>query len=111
MITTATQEQTSFFDSKITFLNTFKSTRHKNRTGSLSSPEILQSQYHSIATKNIKFENFISQVFKSKFSAEDVKDQIIKYVQAIETNYNEVLRSIRDMIDKEKITNRKIATE
>ena len=35
-------------------------------------------------------------------SAVDVKDHIIKYVMALETNYNKLIRQFRDVIDKEK---------
>jgi len=40
---------------------------------------------------NLKFEKFITVIFKSKMTPEDIKDQIIKYVQAIETNYMDAI--------------------
>lgn len=62
----------------------------------------MRSQYQQIPTKNIKFEKFINEVFKSKMGANDVKDHIIKYVQALETNYNELIRQFKDVIEKDK---------
>lgn len=41
----------------------------------------------------------------------EVKDQIVKYVQALETNYNEMIRSFRDIIEKDKIMQKKAASE
>lgn len=59
----------------------------------------------------MKFEKFLNDVFKSKKPAVDVKDEIVKYVQALETNYNEVIRSFKDLIDKEKSLQRKTQSE
>lgn len=44
-------------------------------------------------------------------TAIDVKDHIIKYVQALETNYNELIRSLKDLLDKEKQSARKVVSE
>jgi len=40
-----------------------------------------------------------------------VKDEIIKYVQALETNYNELIRSFKDIIDRERAAQRKAVSE
>jgi hypothetical protein len=55
-----------------------------------------------IVTKNTKFEIFIDTVFKSKMPAIEIKDHIIKYVQALETSYTEAIRDLKDVIEREK---------
>lgn len=70
-----------------------------------------RSNYAQIPTRNMRFEKFITDMFKSKMTAADVKDHIIKYVQALETNYNELIRSFKDVIEKEKLTQKKQVTE
>lgn len=103
LITAQTAEQTSFFESKLTG-NLAKAT-------SRNSPERIRSQYSQIATRNLKFEKFVNEVFKSKMSAADVKDHIVKYVQAIETNYNELIRSFKDRIVKAERDEKKIESQ
>lgn len=49
----------------------------------------------------------IDSLFKSRKSAADVKDEIIKYVQALETNYTELIRSLKDIIERERKEARK----
>ena len=53
-------------------------------------------------TVNQKFERFVDDLFDSHQKASDVKDQIVKYVQVLETNYSEVVRSLRDEINSYK---------
>lgn len=48
-------------------------------------------------------------IFKSKMSIEDIKDEITKYVQAIETNYNDTIRMLKDEIAREKNKYKKVA--
>ena len=55
-----------------------------------------------MVTQNKKFEIFLDAIFKSKMPAVEVKDHIIKYVQALETSYTEAVRDLRDGIEKEK---------
>jgi hypothetical protein len=50
----------------------------------------------------MKFEKFVDVLFKSRMQTEDVKDQIIKYVQALETSYTDAIRDLKDMVEKEK---------
>ena len=47
-------------------------------------------------------------IFKSKMPAVEVKDHIIKYVQALETNYTEAVRDLKDAVEKEKNQIRKV---
>jgi hypothetical protein len=53
-------------------------------------------------TVNQKFERFVDDLFDSHQKAADVKDQIVKYVQVLETNYSEVVRTLRDEINSYK---------
>lgn len=105
LITAQTAEQTSFFESKLTGGNLAKAPTSRN------SPDRVRSQYSQIATRNLKFEKFVNEVFKSKMSAADVKDHIVKYVQAIETNYNELIRSFKDRIVKAERDEKKLESE
>lgn len=41
----------------------------------------------------------------------DVKDEIIKYVQALETSYTEAVRDLKVIIDREKEGKRKLVAE
>ena len=50
----------------------------------------------------MKFERFIDVLFKSRMQTEDVKDQIVKYVQALETSYTDAVRDIKTLLEKEK---------
>lgn len=43
----------------------------------------------------MKFTKFLDLIFKSKMSKDDIKDEIAKYVKAIETNYNDTIRDLR----------------
>jgi hypothetical protein len=42
---------------------------------------------------------------------EEIRDEIMKYVQAIETNYNETIRMLKDEIGREKNKFKKVAFE
>jgi len=61
-----------------------------------------------MVTQNKKFEIFLEAIFKSKMPAVEVKDHIIKYVQALETNYTEAVRDLKDAVEKEKNQIRKV---
>ena len=105
--------QTSFDDRKInslfdscTAINSISkpltqqfSQRIKNRSN---------SRYKKISTMNTKFEKFLDLVFKSTMPTFDVKDEIVKYVQAIETSYMDAINDLKILIDKEKDTKRKV---
>lgn len=60
--------------------------RTKSQGGSLK-----ESRYRNIPSENIKFQQFIDLIFESKMQKEDVKFEILNYVQALETNYNETI--------------------
>ena len=66
-----------------------------------------KSRYRSIPTKNIKFEKFIELIFKSRMQTQDVKDEIVKYVQALETSYTDTIRDLKVIIDREKNKSKK----
>ena len=44
-------------------------------------------------------------------SPEDVKDQIIKYVQAIETNYMDAIQDLKSNLSKEKYQTKRAASD
>jgi len=62
-------------------------------------------------SKNLKFEKFLGDIFKSKKSADAVKDDIVKFVQAMETSYTEMIRGLRDQIAAEIKAAKQIRTE
>ena len=41
-------------------------------------------------------------IFKSRMQTQDVKDEIVKYVQALETSYTDAIKDLKVIIDKEK---------
>jgi hypothetical protein len=53
------------------------------------------SKYRHIATENIKFNKFLELIFKSKMKHEEIKSEIGKYVQALETNYNDTIKELK----------------
>ena len=76
----------------------FDRSRHSQRA-STRSP---RSRYRNIPTTNVKFMKFIDLIFKSRMQTDEVKDEIIKYVQALETSYTDAIRDLKNIIDKEK---------
>ena len=38
---------------------------------------------------------------------EEIQNEIIMYVQALETNYNDTIRDLRQLLDKEKLRSKK----
>ena len=69
------------------------------------------SRYKNIATRNTKFEKFIELIFKSRMQPEDIKDEIIKYVQALETSYTDAIRDLKYIIEKERASQKKVNAE
>lgn len=53
------------------------------------------SHYRFIPTENAKFSKFLELIFKSKMTKEDIRDEITKYVQALETNYTDLIKELR----------------
>lgn len=66
-----------------------------------------QSRYKVIPTENIKFQRFIDLIFASKMEKEDIKEEIVKYVQLLETNYNATIRDLKTTMEKERQKHRK----
>lgn len=54
---------------------------------------------------------FIQLIFKSRMPIDDIKDEIIKYVQALETSYTDAIRDLKAIIDKEKKSAKKVIAE
>lgn len=65
------------------------------------------SRYQTIPTMNVKFERFITTVFQSRMTTEDVKDQIVKYVQALETSYTEAIKDLKSVADRNALNMKK----
>ena len=61
------------------------------------------SRYRDIPTENMKFQQFIDLIFESKMKKDDVKFEILNYVQALETNYNGSIQEQKIRNDKLKI--------
>ena len=95
-----TTAQTSYLDSqmKAGSRGGFDRSRQSQRA-STRSP---RSRYRNIPTTNVKFMKFIDLIFKSRMQTDEVKDEIIKYVQALETSYTDAIRDLKNIIDKEK---------
>ena len=43
--------------------------------------------------------------------ADEVKEEIIKYVQALETSYTDAIRDLKSIIDREKKDSKKVVAE
>lgn len=70
------------------------------------------SRYRNIPSENLKFQQFIDLIFESKMPKDDIKFEIINYVQALETNYNDTIKEqkiknerLRGQLRKEKAKN------
>ena len=102
-VNTTTADQTSVFDSK------FMGSRMNQRSQRGKSRSLHQrSQFTQNVTQNKKFEIFLDAIFQSKMPTVEIKDHIVKYVQALETSYTEVVRELKDTIEKEKGQLRKV---
>ena len=69
------------------------------------------SRYRHIMTENVKFNKFLDAIFKSKLERLEIKDEISKYIQVLETNYTDTIRDLKQTIEKEKAKYRKAASE
>lgn len=69
------------------------------------------SRYRNIPTRNIKFERFIELILKSKMQQQDIKEEITKYVVALETSYNDSIRELKKAVELEKHKQRRIQAE
>ena len=65
----------------------------------------------NIPTTNVKFQKFIDLIFKSRMPTDDVRDEIIKYVQALETSYTDAIRDLRLIIDREKKAGKRVVAD
>lgn len=50
-------------------------------------------------------------IYSSKMSPEEIKDEIIQYVQALETNYNQTIRDLKVILEKERVKAKKSSFE
>jgi hypothetical protein len=112
-----TQAQTSYIGAQASYLTTGttpanvfinSSIAPTGRRPKTNSPT---SRYRFIPTENVKFEKFMDLIYKSKMRQDDIKDEILNYVQAIETNYNDTIRYLKDDLIKEKTRLKKLSFE
>lgn len=66
------------------------------------------SHYRFLPTENAKFSKFLELIFNSKMQKDDIRDEITKYVQALETNYTETIKELRQSLDKERLKAKKV---
>jgi hypothetical protein len=52
-----------------------------------------QSRYAKIPSENMKFQQFVDLIFESRMAKEEIKFEIMNYVQALETNYNDAIKT------------------
>jgi len=69
------------------------------------------SRYRHIMTENLKFNKFLDILFKSKLEKLEIKDEISKYVQVLETNYTDSIKDLKAQVEKEKARFRKANAE
>ena len=50
-------------------------------------------------------------IFKSKMPSDNIKDEIVKYVQALETSYTDAIRDLKAIIDREKKSAKKVVAD
>jgi hypothetical protein len=95
--------------SKITDRKQGKSmTAGKKERNSKESPV---SHYRFLPTENAKFSKFLELIFNSKMQRDDIREEISKYVQALETNYTETIKELRQSLDKERLKAKKVQAE
>ena len=59
----------------------------------------------------MKFSKFLDLVFKSKMTKDDIREEISKYVQALETNYMETIKDYKQTLEREKTKARKVTAD
>lgn len=66
------------------------------------------SHYRNIQTENVKFEKFMELISRSKMKQEDIKEEIIRYVQTLETNYTNTITELTAQLRSEKTRHKKL---
>jgi len=69
-------------------------------TRSPSHSHTQRSTYLNLPTKNVKFEKFTELMFASGMHNEKIQEEVVKYVQALETNYCETIKDLKILIEK-----------
>jgi hypothetical protein len=62
-------------------------------------------------TENAKFGKFLELIFKSKMTGDDIQAEVSKYVQALETNYMDTIKELRNGLDRERLKARKVTAD
>ena len=59
-----------------------------------------ESRYKNIPTDNQKFKRFMDLIFDSRMPKQDQKEEILRYVQLLETNYNATIRDMKTTMER-----------
>lgn len=113
-----TQAHTSFVGAQHSYLtgapanianSLLQSTRKDDMNLSLHGPKVKSptSHYRVIPTDNQKFQRFIDLLFASKMQRDEIKEEVVKYVQLLETNYNATIRELKQTMEKERQKSRR----
>jgi gamma-glutamyl:cysteine ligase YbdK (ATP-grasp superfamily) len=70
-----------------------------------------QSRYRYIPTENIKFEKFMELISKSKMEKENIRDEIVRYVKTLETNYTDTIKAVTQQLREERHKFKKLNME
>jgi len=105
-----TTAQTSYFDSKLTASKALAQKRAGTRSPS-HSQSVRFSTYLNLPTQNVKFEKFTELMFASGMQADRIQSEVVKYVQALETNYCETIKDLKVLVEKERMKKRKSIAE
>lgn len=60
------------------------------------------SHYHMIPTQNIKYESFLDMLFSSNYDEDKKKQELVLYMQAVETRFTSICKELRLKLEKER---------
>lgn len=75
---------------------------NKNKSITRRPTKSPMSHYHFIPTQNIKYEGFLDTLFSSKYNEDEKKKELILYMQAVETRFNNMCKALRFKLEKER---------
>lgn len=106
-----TQAQTSYIGAQQSYITAEPNFMHSSIQNSQIHPRAQtrspQSRYRHIPTVNMKFEKFIDLIFNSKMKEDDIKTEIIGYMQVLETHYTQAIKDLRAAVDRQKLKAKK----
>ena len=106
-----TTAQTSYFESKLTATKQTQQKRAGTRSPSTASHSQRFSTYLNLPTQNVKFEKFCELMFASGMQNDRIQSEVVKYMQALETNYCDTIRDLKVLVEKERMKKRKSIAE